>query len=782
MPWVYSVSSGTPPSYTFTSTNTLNQHCSKIAIPSTAAITQLKVFAAAYSSSVSTRIALWAVGGSALAQTSTFTMATGTESAGGQFWYTKDITPKLVSSGNYWVGLYRNPSGGHIFGTTSSGAADDGFRKTNTASFPSISSMSGYSTHSGREAYVGAFYITAPSAVTSAVVTRVSDSNHSLTWTRNSTSDQPYTNIIVERYDNVTGSYYTRATLSGSATSYSDTTTTSNRQYRYRIRAYNVVGYSSYAYTDYINTTPATPSSVIATRSGSTVVITWTDNARNETTQTIQRRTSSDGVTWTSYSTLSSTIAANIKTYTDSSPANYNQYQVRTNTTPPAMSSTYAVSNQVVIIQFPNPPSGLTPNNIVIDGTTSTMFSWTHNSKDSTSQTKISIRHRLYGASWPGTPQVNAYTTSLSSYTFAGGTFTNGNTYEYQIKTWGAATSGGPYSDGSSEWSSTASFDCVSKPVAVITDPTVSADYGFSLLSVTWSYTQAEGESQTQYIANVYDSGDFLLETRNLPSIVADGGNGLSIFGYSLSNSTTYKVGVLVSNESGQWSDETFVTFLTDFLVPPVPTFSIELNNLSAGINITIENPSPSVSEADTDYNRIYRSVDGKDFELIMDNIDTNTTVIDYTATIGGNNNYYIEAVSATPSIAVSTESNIDYFLTGYFILNSGNNYENFMILLGDVSYGNNFGRDTIVQRFEGREYPVKFQGTNFQEQIQLSCDLLKADYEKLKEIIEDEGNHFYRDHNGTHFKCAILSSNIKNKDNQAYTFNCTLERVDFYG
>jgi hypothetical protein len=310
----------------------------------------------------------------------------------------------------------------------------------------------------------------------------------------------------------------------------------------------------------------------------------------------------------------------------------------------------------------------------------------------------------------------------------------------------------------------------------------VSADYGFSLLSVTWSYTQAEGESQTQYIANLYDSGDFLLETRNLPSIVVDGGNGLSIFGYSLSNSTTYKVGVLVNNESGQWSDETFVTFLTDFLVPPVPTFTLELNNLSAGINITIENPSPSVSETDTDYNRIYRSVDGKEFELIMDNIDTNTTVIDYTANIGGNNNYYIEAVSATPSISISAESNIDYYLTGYFILNSGNNYENFIILLGDVSYGNNFGRDTIIQRFEGREYPVKFQGTNFQEQIQLSCDLLKADYEKLKEIIEDEGNHFYRDYNGTHFKCAILSSNIKNKDNQAYTFNCTLERVDFYG
>lgn len=1123
MPWIYSVSSSTPPSYTYNGLNTNNQHAAAIALPSNCAITQIKVYASGDGASVSTRLACWntsANGGAVKAQSATFTMASGSRSVGGQAWNTKTVTATYLTAGTYLFGLYRNPSGGHIVGTTATGVGT-GYRKDNTATFPSIASMTGtgYDTQN-KEPYTGVFYITAPNAPSSLSVSRNSDTSQTISFTNNATSDQPYDSIKLYRYDNITGTYYLKATLSSSATNYTDTSTIANRYYKYKAFATNTAGNSSYSNEDDVNTTPSKPTSVVATRVLSNVQIAWVNPASNETTLTIQRKTSVDGITWTSYATLSSTIAVNSTSYTDSSPANYNKYQVRANTTNPTLSSAYTESNEVIIQQPPNAPTGLTPDSIGVNTDDDDFkLKWTHNTVDGSEQTKFSIQIReetgVYPkvidnckdyttwtassstlsngvttaskirrdtnikyvdsdntASWTGayktisalnltvfddssasttadlivfifyiediskhlnfgiklgTSNSNNYNVNYTvSTTFTNGwnkiavaksafttagtvnwnnitylrvegytnanastspivfeswymvkvtptyanyadtfftpfieltdtsnireyltdTFINGNTFKWKVKTWGNATTGGTFSDGSSNWSDEATFTSVSAAVTTIVSPTTTADYEYSQLILEWTYTQAESYVQTQYLTKLYDSNGTLLETISNSSIISSGDNDSVTFTTSLINNSTYTITLEVKDTNDIWSETEEIEFDTNFLAPTTPTFDLELDTTDGSIDITIVNPDviseyteistqdtyiindgvnngvnydgtgelllqgdstpdnkyilldfdlssiigktitnatltlsrkttltpgidstvnyittswdettitytgiptldttdyddhthvdgsdeswditslisdisdgtitdfeglaivPTVTDgsndvfydssntglepkiiveitpenSEADYNRVYRSVDDGIYKLILDDVPLNTTVTDYIPTIGGNNKYYIEAVSTVPSISQSLISELDVLMTGVYFINGGNNFEDSVKIVGDVTLSEIRTQAQTLKQFEGRTYPVKYQGEYKNQDITFSCDLPFEYYDTLCNIIEYTGNIYFRGFRSRWFLCAITNSRFVKKDNYAYTFSCNIRRIE---
>ena len=773
MPWVYSNTSGTPTGWAWSGLNTYNQHAAKITLPSNCAVTQLKAFVAGYNTgTVAARLCLWSVGGSVQCQSATFTMADGSGSSGGQFWYTKSVTAKALSSGNYWVGVYRNPSESHVFGTMA--GSGDGYRKTNTAGFPAVTSMSGYNTDSNDEPTVGAFYITSPDAPSSASVSRNSDTSQTISWTNNKDSDQPYDNLYLERYDNITGSYYGKATLSGSTTSYTDTTTVANRKYRYRIRAKNTAGYSSYAYTDYINTTPSKPTSVTATRVGTSVEITWGNPASNETALTIQRKTSTDGSSWSSYSTLSSSLAANETNYTDNSPANYNQYQVRADCTDPTLHSDYVESNVVQILTPPGVTSNLQPSDyegVDIDGPIP--ITWQHNPVDGSGQTYFSIRFREYGGAW--SLYVNKYAREESYSNVSTASFTVGQ-WEYEVRTWGACTTGGESGDGSGYYEGSGyelgSFTLATLPEGTITSPNTDP-YPYSLLTVEWDYYQDESYDQINYLVNLYDSNDNLLESKTQSSSLTS-----VVFNYNLENDTTYKVTLQVQEENGLWSEETEQEFTTDFYTPPIPTFTLELDEDEGSIIIDITNPSPEGDEVATSYNEVYRSIDGGDYELILTNITPNSAVTDYIPSIGGNNSYYVVAVSEIPSIAESSTDSLDVLINGRFFLNGGNEFEDYSNLRGDTKINESLGNETVLKKFEGRTYPVKYESSKLDQVINFSCDLPNDNYENLKIIVEETGEKYYRDYTGRRFSCDISGCKFDKKDNSAYQFSCIISRV----
>ena len=940
-PWVVSNAGGS--GYAWSGLNTYNQHAAKVTIPTSCAITQLRIKAAGYNTgTVAARIALWSVGGSALAQSGTFTMADGNEST--QYTYTETLaTPEVVGANDYWVGIYRNPGESHIMGTTS--GSGNGYRKSNTAGWPSISSMSGYNTDTDDEPTVGAFYITAPSAVTGQTVSRNSDTSHTIEWTRTASADDPYYNQYIERYDNVTGSWYAIKTIttdytSTGSNSYTDTTTIANRYYRYRIRAWNNAGYSSYAYTDYINTTPAAPTSVVATRIGGTVEVTWNDNATHETNYKVQRNTSTDGVTWAGYSTLTSALAANSESYTDNSPANYNKYKVSATCTPPSLESTQVESNTVQTLSTPDEPTGLSPDALVFDAADLQNFSWNHNPTDGTAQTKYSLQYKVSGGAYPGLPQYEEEASGTENVDIAGSTFTNGNTYLWQVKTWGDYATG-------SDWSDEAEFICTTTPDATITDPTALSEYGYSELTVEWEYTQAETNNQIQYLCKLYDSDDLLLESKLVSAEVASGSSGSCTFNYTLENETSYKVTLQVKEENGLWSEETEVEFETLFLQPMQPTITLDLQEDDGAINIEITNPdviseyeltaiqdsyvynytsyddtnydgegelnlyygasddyqgicldfnltsilgkdvldaqlvlyrksafsgdmqsevhyindtwdettatyNNLISKVDagdygshshaagdsetwdittliqdiaegtiTDYeglyiltggtgyptdefydksiadyepkliititpenaeavsNTVYRSVDGGNYETILTDVPLNTIVTDYIPTIGGNNKYFVEAVSAVPSINASEVSELDVLLTGNYFINGGDGFSEFVKIIGNVQISEQRERAETLKQFEGRTYPVKYQGSYKRQILNFSCDLPFEFYDTLFDIIEYVGAIFFRDFRGRWFYCSIQSPKVTRIDNNAYQFSCTIERVE---
>lgn len=165
----------------------------------------------------------------------------------------------------------------------------------------------------------------APTALSGAVVT---NRRIELSWTDNSTNE---TSFFVER---ATNSSFTQnlvtTTLGANATNYQDTTVTPSTTYYYRLRGYNTGGYSDYSnvvtYTTTAPTPPAAPSSLDGVVvSSSQIDLSWTDNASNETSFTIDRATNSSFT----QNLVTNTLSSNTTSYQDTGLAASTTYFYR---------------------------------------------------------------------------------------------------------------------------------------------------------------------------------------------------------------------------------------------------------------------------------------------------------------------------------------------------------------------------------------------------------------------------------------------------------------------
>jgi|GEM_PF-6905277 len=768
MAWYYNVTNNstppTPNDYHWYGLNTYNQEAALIYIGGTYAVTKISVLVNARTSSCYARLAMWLESnGYVVAETATFTMTAGYESVGGQAW--QEITlpaPVVVNAANYYVGVYRNPSGGHISGTHTS---IDSYIKTNTSGFPYLVGMAGYSMDTGEGILVGVFLISAPLTPSNLVATRNSDTNISMTFTNPTTADNPYDSITVRRWDNVTNGWYTVAVISGSATSYTDTTVSSDRLYRYAVIGYNTLGYSpDYAYSNYIQTTPAAPSGVVCYSSGASVIVDWTDNSHNEDHFYIQSSEYTGG-TWQAW-TNEAEVSAGTTSWTDTSPPNIVKYRVKALTDVyNSLSSSYSESNELTILQAPSAPTNMSPDNIYFDATASKIFTWQHNPLDGSLQTKYSIQYKVDGGSYPGTPQIDQQASGTSSHTFAADTFSNATTYKYQVKTWGA------YSTGS-DWSVEKTFYCAAVPVGTITSPTAVSDYTTSLLTMTWSFV---GNTQIEYLAKLYDSNDVLIETKS-----GSGDAETVNFDYLLLNNQTYTVTLQVKDNTNLWSVETNVEFDTAFSVPPTPTFTLTKNETTGTVNIAITNPSPEGAEIEAITNNIYRSIDGENYDLILEDVTLNSSVTDYIPALGIPTYYIVEAVSATPTVARATYDDITLTCNGMYFLNTGSNYLTYVIFNENVELTEKSERKTVLQQFEGRNYPVKYQSEELAEEISFLCDVKSEDLNDVKAMVQSLDDLFYRDYSGRWFDCAITNPNFSKQENgRIYNFRCNIIQIE---
>ena len=167
-----------------------------------------------------------------------------------------------------------------------------------------------------------------PAAPSDVVATRQSDSLFYISWTNNDTAEAYYYSTDVQvredggEWGAPTGGTQNLVPAVGSATWAHGS---ANRRYRFRVRATNPSGYSDWAESADVDTTPAAPTGLSCTFSAGSVLLTWTNAATYA--DSVEVQSSQDGSSWSAAATLGGSATS----WTDASPPSGTAfYRVRT--------------------------------------------------------------------------------------------------------------------------------------------------------------------------------------------------------------------------------------------------------------------------------------------------------------------------------------------------------------------------------------------------------------------------------------------------------------------
>ncbi|WP_413354018.1 hypothetical protein [Microbacterium sp. 1P06AB] len=545
-----------------------------------------------------------------------------------------------------------------------------------------------------------------PSAPSIGTPARNSDSSITANWSRNASVSAPYDSQQVQR-SVFTGSwsdYTTVATIgtkytSGGSQSRADTTTVANRAYRYRIRAVNSRGSATSGITPVVYMTPGMPSAVKAAKTatgGISLIVTQTVPWAS---QTEIQRSIDGGATWAALATL----AAGTNTYTWGSPPAGETVTFRARAVNPTgvigsgLASGWRVSNAVPLAAPPSAPSKLDPNGVAFDGDTDRTLTWQHNSNDTSDQEAYELEWRAAGeTTWNTTGKITA---GSASRAFPAGSFLNGTSYEWHVRTWGIHPNAGPYS-------ATATFTASAPPSVTIT--ALAGVLGASLVNAEWEYFDEESTAQSAWEAVLMAAGD------DIESLSGSGPSTSATFTTRLTDATEYQVRVRVRDGASLWSEWDTVTFSTDFPPPPKPSISLSWDAEQGAVIAEVTNPEPAGSEVPAVSNDLYWSINGGEWRLAVTGAMLNTATADRTAPVGVTIAYKAVAWSDLPS---SVESDVATIMTpneiGYWSASDGQTVP--------MEYGNGDGprvdftagmAEKTLHYFAGRSLPIEVVGT----------------------------------------------------------------------
>lgn len=286
---------------------------------------------------------------------------------------------------------------------------------------------------------VKAITYSAPNAPSGLTSTRSSDTKNVLTWKKpTTTTTKPVTAILIERKVDG-GSWSQIASVSGTATSYNDTTTSADHSYQYRIRSKNTAGNSSYVTSGTTYNTPAAPTNVVAARSGeNTVELSIANASKTATALEVQRST--DAVAW---ETVATVTGAAVTSATDSPGGGTFYYRAR-NTRSDLASDWSPASNAVVTICAPNAPTLSAPaSGMVASMEQETLtLEWAHNPIDGSAQTAAELSYSTDGGStWVTVTAADEQLKEVDNG------FAVNSTVTWKVRTKGAHADFGPWSD-----------------------------------------------------------------------------------------------------------------------------------------------------------------------------------------------------------------------------------------------------------------------------------------------------------------------------------------------
>lgn len=405
-----------------------------------------------------------------------------------------------------------------------------------------------------------------PYAPSSCSASRSSDSSAKVTWTNGSTTTtRPRTRTYIERQTDA-GSWVQKTYVGSSVSSYTDSGISANHRYRYRVRAYNTAGYSSYATSGYIYTTPAAPSSVTIARTGDGTAVqvsAVTSNATYATSWDVQY--SVNGGSWVDYGSVTSFPF----TFTPDGGT----VQVRVRSVRSSMSSGWTTSASIQTIVAPNAPAVTIAGGSYAVATGAVLtVEWVPDHPDGSDQTEAEVEWVLDGSS--ATESIDG---DATSYTLPESASESPATVQARVRTHGVY-------DGWGAWSSYVSVNVCEPSSVVIGNPAVDDDVVDRLpLDVEWSVYDSTGvASQT---LELLDGSGSVLYTLQMDGEVREHRFTVSDFGFE--NDSRYLIRLTVRAGS------TLVTvaerwFVTEWREPPLPTYDISVDEDSLSCEIIV--------------------------------------------------------------------------------------------------------------------------------------------------------------------------------------------------
>lgn len=562
-----------------------------------------------------------------------------------------------------------------------------------------------------------------PDAPTGLAVTRGSDTVQNLTFTNNAdgATGKPYQRLYIERQDdNEAAPWLQVGTLAdGSAVAASDPTTAAAHRYKYRVRAWNSTGYSDYSNeTDWIVTTPGTPENLSATKSGSTITLTWDAPAGYPDSQKVQHR-DPDAVPST-YTVLASDLAADATTYdhTGASLATRHTYKVQAVASSGGVVPVTLVSESaeltVSLLSAPNAPliELVSATGTVVDAQdTAVTVKITHQPTDATIQLGAKIK-------W--TDNLGASTEveigSLSAGTIPAGTLSNAaGPYTIAAATKGGHADYGPYAS--------AVLDTNNRPQATAVSPDDSIETT-NTPTLAWGYFDAEATEQAAWSVTLYD---------DLTNVVLEQATGVGAdseytvtAAAGLQEEVTYRWSVRVRDGAGLWSEPASALFTIDVVEPPVPvvTGALYLPGTHA-VELSAAVAAPDAGENPAAELRAYRVQDGELYLLgkAAPEVEGSAfvlAVVDAIPPLGATVTYRVQAVTADGGVS-NVEVEVETPLPGGAVLNGGPGYLLHAYTQDRNTVASGASRTRALEFYEDRPLPVAYWGQSITEDVRVA-------------------------------------------------------------
>lgn len=321
------------------------------------------------------------------------------------------------------------------------------------------------------------------------------------------------------------------------------------------------------------------------------------------------------------------------------------------------------------------------------------------------------------GAVIPAFTSLGATATSGLLTTVPPGTWPNGTTIEWQVRTWGASAT-------PSGWSASASIVTSTTPLATLVYPAAGpTQFPTSQLVPVWAFFDAEGEPQAGWTVKLYNQAMDVIETRT-----GIGTDTTTALGTRLTNGGTYTVGVSLRDSVGLWSNEAQATFPVVYANPPTPTLNVTWIPETAACAIQVTNPPTGAGQVDAVSVQVWRYIDGDtDYRLIATDLPLGASITDHVPALGTGNTYKAVAFSFTntagptsPLVRVVTDG------APVVAVNAGPGFAQAVFVQSNIKLGLSPSRAKVLRQFAGRTRPVEFVGEQRNRDITLSATIFR--------------------------------------------------------